>query len=141
MTPQQVTLVRQSWRQVQTLGPAAAALFYEQLFTLNPRLRHLFKGNLAQQGERLLAMLDAAVAGLAQPDQLLPVLQALGRRHVAYGVEAAHYDQVGQALLATLALGLGEAFTPELRSAWEAVYGLVSQTMLAAADELRPATA
>lgn len=141
MSPQQVTLVRHSWHQVQALGPTAAALFYEQLFALNPQLRPLFRGNLAQQGERLLAMLDTAVAGLAQPAQLLPVLQALGRRHVAYGVEAAHYDQVGQALLATLALGLGEAFTPELRSAWEAVYGLVSQTMLAAADELRPATA
>jgi len=143
MTPQDTLLVRQSWRQVQALGPAAAALFYAQLFQVNPRLRALFRGDLAQQGERLLAMLDAAVAGLERPQQLLPVLQALGRRHVGYGVEPAHYAQVGQALLATLALGLGAAFTAEVEAAWRAVYGLVSQTMqtAAAAEPLQPAAA
>lgn len=139
MTPQDTHLVRESWRQVQGLGPAAAALFYEQLFQVNPALRTLFRGDLAAQGERLLAMLDAAVAGLEQPQQLLPTLQALGRRHVGYGVLPAHYEQVGQALLATLALGLGAGFTPEVRAAWCAVYDLVSQTMQAAAAELHPA--
>lgn len=135
MNPHQVTLVRQSWAQVQALGPAAAALFYEELFALNPRLRGLFHGDLVRQGERLLAILDTAVEALERPAQLQPALRALGRRHVGYGVEPAHYDQVGQALLATLALGLGTGFTAELKAAWLEVYGFVHQTMLAAAAE------
>jgi methyl-accepting chemotaxis protein len=139
MTPQTITLVRQSWQQAQTLGPAAAALFYEQLFTLNPALRTLFHGDMALQGQRLLAMLGQAVAALEQPASLAPVLQALGRRHAGYGVEAGHYEQVGQALLATLALGLGQAFTAEQRAAWVEVYGVVSHTMLAAASAPQPA--
>lgn len=56
------------------------------------------------------------------------------RKHVGYGVAAAHYDVVGQALLDTLAMGLGDAFTDEVRAAWVAVYGVVSSTMQAGAE-------
>jgi hypothetical protein len=57
------------------------------------------------------------------------VLQDLGSKHVTYGVESHHYDIIGQALLDTLALGLGDAFTPEVKAAWEAVYAVVATTM------------
>jgi hemoglobin-like flavoprotein len=61
---------------------------------------------------------------------------ALGRRHVIYGVEERHYETVGAALLWTLAAGLGEAFTPDLRAAWTAAYKLVSNTMIEAARQV-----
>jgi hemoglobin-like flavoprotein len=44
-------------------------------------------------------------------------VKALGARHSGYGVAAAHYAIVGEALLWTLERGLGEGFTPEVRSA------------------------
>src|ERR1044071_2408565 len=40
---------------------------------------------------------------------LVPAVQALGRRHVAYGVTERHYETVGAALLWTLEKGLGWA--------------------------------
>ena len=40
----------------------------------------------------------------------------------------------GWALLGTLAQGLGEAFTPEVRAAWVTLYGVISDTMQAAAQ-------
>jgi hemoglobin-like flavoprotein len=58
-----------------------------------------------------MQMLAAAVKGLDRLDQLVPVVQALGRRHATYGVVDAHYDTVGVALLSTLEQGLGDAFT------------------------------
>jgi hemoglobin-like flavoprotein len=81
-------------------------------------------------------MLTAAVKGLDRLEQLAPVLQDLGRRHVAYGVGDAHYAIVGQALLWTLEKALGRAFTPELRHAWTTVYTLVATTMQEAAREV-----
>ena len=50
------------------------------------------------------------------------MLLQLGVRHAGYGVQPAHYDTVGAALLDTLQADLGAAFTPELREAWTAMY-------------------
>eukprot|EP01052_Picozoa_sp_SAG31_P053898 SAG31_NODE_14051_length_830_cov_0.772914_2_plen_82_part_00 len=71
-----------------------------------------------------------AVGMLRKLDELVPVLTDLGKRHVKYGVLAAHYDVVGQAVLKTLEMGLGDAFTPEVKAAWTEVYGIVSSTMI-----------
>jgi hypothetical protein len=77
----------------------------------------------------VLTTVGTAVAGLQDLPALVPVLQDLGTKHVKYGVEPQHYDIVGQALFETLAMGLGAAFTPEVRAAWECVYALVATTM------------
>jgi hemoglobin-like flavoprotein len=130
MTPLQITLVRRSFDLVAPIAPQAAALFYANLFEADPRLRALFRGDIAQQGERLMAMLGSAVRMLDRPVQLAPTLRALGARHGGYGVEPDHYRSVGAALLKTLSQGLGEAFTTEVEQAWIAVYGVVAHHML-----------
>ena len=53
-----------------------------------------------------------------------------------YGVKDVDYDTVGAALLWTLQQGLGPAFTPEVKSAWTTVYGLLASTMKAAAQSV-----
>jgi hemoglobin-like flavoprotein len=130
--------VRSSWQKVQAIAPAAAALFYENLFAAQPQLRALFRGDMVQQGERLMRMLGAAVAGLDAPAAFVPVLQQLAVRHVGYGVRDEHYDTVGAALLKTLAQGLGEDFTPQVREAWTRTYGLIASTMREAARQAAP---
>ena len=44
-------------------------------------------------------MIGAAVRGLDDLPRLVPVVQQLGLRHQAYGVQPAHYDSVGSALM------------------------------------------
>jgi hemoglobin-like flavoprotein len=131
----QIALVEQSFDQVKPIAPLAAAMFYERLFELDPSLRPLFRGDLARQGQMLMAMIAGAVNGLRNIPQLTPVLRQLGARHVAYGVEDAHYATVGKALLWTLEQGLGDAFTPEVREAWTIAYGLLAGTMQEGARE------
>jgi hemoglobin-like flavoprotein len=133
MTPQQIATVRASFTHVAPIADQAAALFYDHLFAADPSLRRLFKGDMAQQGERLMTMIGAAVGLLEQPARLLPVLHGLGRRHAGYGVMPGHYDTVGVALIRTLRDGLGEAFTPEVEQAWTAMYATVAREMQAAA--------
>lgn len=142
MTPQQRPLVQQSFALVAPIATQAAAIFYDQLFARDPALRRLFRGDMAAQGERLMAMIGAAVQLLDQPTRLDATLRALGQRHVGYGVRPAHYDTVGAALLDTLAIGLGDHFTPEVRAAWAALYAHVSRTMQEATiqAEAMPAT-
>jgi len=124
MDREQLTLVRQSWGKMQEIGPPAATLFYQHLFNQNPDLRELFHGDMEQQGWKLLQMLGLSVAALDEPDTLQPLLRALARRHVGYGVRAA--------LMNTLRDGLGEEFTPQHRVAWDQAYGYIASVMTSA---------
>jgi len=138
MTTHQVTLVQTTWTQVLPIAETAAALFYGRLFELDPALKPLFSTNIKEQGRKLMQMITLAVNGLSDAGTLIPVVQSLGRRHVAYGVQDEHYDTVGRALLWTLEKGLGDGFTPEVKEAWTETYLLLATTMKEAAAQLAP---
>ena len=53
----------------------------------------------------------------------------------------ARYATVGQALLQTLAQGLGDGFVPEVKAAWTEVYGVLAGAMMTAAAAAEPAPA
>jgi hemoglobin-like flavoprotein len=108
-------------------------MFYARLFEIDPALRSMFKGDLTEQGRKLMQMLTIAVKGLDRLDQLVPAVRQLGVRHVQYGVKDSHYDSVATALVWTLEQGLGQDFTPEVRNAWVTVYGVLAGTMKEAA--------
>lgn len=133
MTPKQVALVQVSWERVQPVAEQAAELFYSQLFSLDPSLQALFKGDMKAQGRKLMSMIGFAVNGLTRLDAIVPGVQALGRRHAGYGVKDSHYDTVGAALLWTLRQGLGQAFTGEVQAAWTAAYNVLASAMKEAA--------
>lgn len=133
MKPEQRMLVQTSFEKVLPIADTAAALFYSRLFALNPGLKMMFKGDMQEQGRKLMTMLKVAVSSLDRLDQLVPAVQKLGERHATYGVQAEHYEAVGAALLWTLEQGLGDAFTPATREAWATVYVLLANTMKEAA--------
>lgn len=135
MTPRQIELVQESFTKVLPIAPAAAQMFYERLFALDPTLRPLFKGNLKDQGRMLMMMIAGAVRGLSNPPALVPVLKDLGARHVGYGVTEQHYDTVGSALIWTLQEGLGQEFSDEVCEAWVQAYQLLSSVMQQGARE------
>lgn len=132
-----ITLVQDSFEKVKPIAGPAAEIFYSKLFELDPALKPLFptdkEGAMLEQGNKLMTMLGAAVAGLSNIDALIPVLKNLGERHVGYGVKQSHYDTVGAALLGTLDAGLGDEFTPEVKAAWTSVYATMAGVMIDAA--------
>ena len=85
MTTEQIKLVQDSFRQIAPIAETAAQLFYARLFELDPDLELLFKGNLSEQGRKLMQMLGLAVHSLDRMEQRLTVVQSLGTRHVSYG--------------------------------------------------------
>ena len=142
MTPEQKSLVQQSWNHVAPIAATAAALFYDRLFTLDPSLRALFRAtDMKEQGKKLMQTLAVVVKGLDNLDQLVPAVQALGRRHGGYGVREEHYDTVGQALIWTLEKGLRHRFTDAVREAWTTAYTTLATVMKAAQAEAELAAA
>jgi hemoglobin-like flavoprotein len=133
MTPEQVNLVQDSWAKVTPIAETAAELFYGRLFETAPEVKPYFKGDMKEQGRKLMTMISTAVNALNNVEAVVPAIQELGKRHVGYGVKAEDYDSVGAALLWTLEQGLGDDFTPDTKEAWVTVYGLVATTMKDAA--------
>ena len=133
MDSAKIALVQDSFKKVVPIAGVAADIFYDRVFELAPSVRPMFPDDLRDQKKKLMQMLGTAVTNLHQVDRIAAAIQDMGRRHVGYGVEPAHYDIIGQALLDTLARGLGDDFTPEVRQAWAETYDLIATTMKDAA--------
>lgn len=141
MTPDHIRIVQTTWLRLLPIRETAAQLFYDRLFELDPSLRQLFRGDLQAQGKKLMQVIDGAVNGLTRIEHVVPIVQALGRRHAGYGVRDQHYETVGSALLWTLEKGLGAAFTDPVKAAWSAVYHTLATTMREAAADANTASA
>ncbi len=129
MTREQINLVKTSFGKIEPIAEKAAALFYAKLFELDPKLRGLFKGDVYEQGKKLMQVIAYAVENLEQIEEIIPQVQALGARHADYGVEDVHYETVGAALMWTFGKALSREFTPPMREAWAAIYNLLAKTM------------
>src|SRR5882672_12218900 len=111
MTPNQVTLVQESFAKVAPISDTAAMLFYDRLFEVAPQVKAMFPADMTEQRKKLMATLAFVVNGLGNLETILPAASALAKRHVDYGVKAADYAPVGEALLWTLERGLGAQWT------------------------------
>jgi len=130
MTPEQVKAIQESFTKVAPISEQAAELFYGRLFEIAPEVKPLFRGDMKEQGRKLMGTLAVVVNGLGNLEAVLPAASALAKRHVGYGVKPDHYAPVGAALLWTLERGLGDDWTTDLQAAWTAAYTVLSGYMI-----------
>jgi nitric oxide dioxygenase len=133
MDARSIALVQNSFEDVAVLGEKVAEIFYGELFAIEPGLKKMFKGDMAEQRRKLLTTLALVVRSLREPQKIIEGVKTLATRHVAYGVEPSHYTYVGNALLRTLQKGLGDRFTSELQQAWVEAYTMLADIMKSAA--------
>ena len=135
MTPRQQNLIKDSFGMVAPIADQAAQIFYARLFELDPSLQRLFAHtDMAAQRKNLMQTLTVVVKSIDKLDTIVPAVQALGARHAGYGVTPAMFATVGQALIDTLSVGLGDAFTPDCRNAWVDAYQILSTVMIDAME-------
>ncbi|MET8559960.1 globin domain-containing protein [Streptomyces flaveolus] len=137
-------LTEQSAATVRATLPAVGAAigeiterFYARLFDAHPDLlRNLFnRGNQASGTQKqALAGSIAAFAThlLDHPDQRPDaMLGRIAHKHASLGVAPEQYDVVHEHLFAAIAEVLGEAVTPEVAAAWDEVYWLMANALIA----------
>ncbi len=107
-----VLLVQASFNEVKPISEQAAALFYGRLFEIAPEVQPLFRGDMKEQGRKLMATLAYVVNGLSALETILPAASALAKRHVDYGVKPEHYGPVGAAFFGRSNRGLGRNGLP-----------------------------
>jgi hemoglobin-like flavoprotein len=128
-----IALVRATFDALGPQANAAAELFYQRLFELDPALKSMFSQDSAVQAAKFMSTLQLTVTGLDRPENILAEVKRLGLSHAGYGVRPEHYVVAGQALLWALARSLGPQFTPEVEAAWSEAYSLVAGLMQEAA--------
>ncbi|MFI9719777.1 globin domain-containing protein [Streptomyces sp. NPDC052396] len=113
------------------------SLFYDKLFAAHPELeRDLFnRGNQAtgsQQQALAGAVAAFAVMLVENPDQRPDaMLSRIAHKHASLGIVPEQYPIVRQHLFAAIAEVLGEAVTPEVAAAWDEVYWLLANALIA----------
>ena len=138
-----IDLVQQTFARVAMLGSnTIGRLLFMNIFKIAPEAMKLFPlancdANMWRPGSALevhvlkvVETVATAVSLLKDLDTLVPVLQGLGLKHVGYGVQPAHYDVVGQALIATLEVSLGRHFTEPVKNAYLKVWTVIKANMI-----------
>ena len=106
MTPEQVTLVQQSFAKVAPISEQAAVLFYDRLFEVAPSVKAMFPADMTEQRKKLMATLAVVVGGLTNLEAVLPAASALAKRHVSYGAKPEHYPSSAARCCGPLKKGL-----------------------------------
>ncbi|MFF2385852.1 globin domain-containing protein [Streptomyces sp. NPDC058108] len=143
-------LSEQSTATVRATLPAVGAAigeiadrFYEGLFAAHPELlRDLFnRGNQASGTQRraLAGSIAAFAAHLVErPDERPDVmLSRIAHKHASLGIAPEQYAIVHEHLFAAIAEVLGDAVTPEVAAAWDEVYWLMANALIALEKRLR----
>jgi hemoglobin-like flavoprotein len=134
MNREQLELIRDSLIQVRPLADHIAESFYSHMFEIAPHLQKLFTGNMKTQGAMLMTSLELAVSSLDDMDSIIPSVQALGERHISYGVKKEYYPYAKESFLWALEKHLKGEFTPTLKNAWSEAFDTLIEVMSNAAN-------
>jgi hemoglobin-like flavoprotein len=115
-------------------GDELMDVFYARLFAAAPSVRPLFPADMARQKTMLLGALVLLRKSLRNLEAIVPKLEELGARHVAYGAAPEHYPVVGTVLIAAMAEIAGDAWRPAYDEAWSTAFDLVAASMIAGAE-------
>ncbi|GGP95580.1 globin domain-containing protein [Streptomyces virginiae] len=142
-------LSEQSTATVRATLPAVGAaigditeLFYAKLFEAHPELlRDLFNRgnqNAGLQKQALAGSIAAFATHLVERPDTRPdvMLGRIAHKHASLGVTREQYTVVHRHLFAAIAEILGEAVTPEVARAWDEVYWLMANALVAIEERL-----
>ena len=133
MDARQVALVQASFEKAAALGEKVAEIFYAELFAIDPALRRMFKGDMADNARSCWPRSRWSCDHFIHRRKSCDLHKISRSSMCAYGVKPEHYTLVGNALLRTLKKGLGAAYTPEVRDAWVEAFRTLAGIMKEAA--------
>ena len=129
LSQDEIDLIRATHLRLSVNSQKAGEIFYHHLFDLAPDTEQLFVVDITSQAAKLMSTLGLVVSQLQNWRDLEPLVEDLALRHLAYGVQAEHYDDVGHALDRMMAEVLGNEYTDDVRAAWKRAYANLAHVM------------
>lgn len=129
LTDEEKQMIMDSFTKIAPISEQVAEAFYKRLFEIAPDTKPLFKDiNMQDQGRKLMQTIATAVGALYTPDVFDETFEALGKRHVAYGVTEKQYQDVKLALLGAFKDCLTDDYTEAVNIAWGKVYDMMAES-------------
>ncbi|XP_041351045.1 neuroglobin-like [Gigantopelta aegis] len=146
LTPRQISLVQETWHQINDDLPKLGLLIFLKFFQTEPEMKSLFpkiiKMNESNQLEwdidnemltkhavTVLEGLGAAVENLDDSDFLNSVLISIGQTHVKRNVKPQMLKKLWPSLQHGLRVTLGDRYTKEVNESWKRVYQYIGIQM------------
>ncbi len=133
LTPAQEALILATVPILREGGEALTRHFYSLMFRNHPEVRSYFNASHQKDGRQPRALANAVLAyaeNIRNPSVLGPAIRMIVHKHASLDIRPEHYPIVGSSLLEAMAEVLGDAFTPELRAAWEAAYWQLANLLI-----------
>ncbi|KAL1407797.1 hypothetical protein Q8F55_007232 [Vanrija albida] len=120
-------------------GVKVTTQMYKTMLGNNPALRDIFSHSAQTTGAQPLALAQSVygyAANINDLTPLVPVVVRIAEKHAALGVKPEHYATVAENLIKALQTVLGDAFTPELQTAWYHAYWQLAKIFIEAEANL-----
>ena len=130
-----IKIVQQYWFSIAGHGDDIAVSFYQELFEKHPEYRPYFQSNVEEQQEKFIRMINIVINGVEVWDLIEPEIVKLGELHATiadFGKK--DYQNVVNTLFDVMERYRGHE-DEQATEAWFNLFGLVSDTMMRAADE------
>ncbi|MGW2367279.1 globin domain-containing protein [Streptomyces sp. NPDC001667] len=137
LSPRSTEIVRATLPAVGGAIGEITPLFYDKLFADRPELlRDLFnRGNQANgtQRQALAGAIAAFATALVEHPETRPdaMLSRIAHKHASLGITRDQYPLVHKHLFAAIVDVLGDAITPAVATAWDEVYWLMANALIA----------
>jgi hemoglobin-like flavoprotein len=141
MTPEQIQIVRLTIAQAMADRLAVEQEFYRRLFIIAPDLGARFRGDLETETWKLQDTLALGFGALTDLPFLVATMEGLARRGVGRDLPDDHFKAIAQALLGAVEWRIGGSFTPQVRSAWIALFTAAVTVLRRPATSLQSARA
>jgi len=99
---------------------------FAELVKVAPHVVHLFNRPKKIQAAQFVSAVEMIVLFSRDPEQFFEDLKGLTIRHIKYGVKADYVKPFGKAILLAIQSCLGEAWTSDVKRAWEHLWLKVS---------------
>lgn len=137
LSESEIEFLQESYAKLYDESGAFSRRFYENLFEIAPNARALFSNNIESQGRKFMEVLSIIILDLNDDKLIIPLIEAMGRRHVGYGTKPHHYQTVGDALVKTLNEAFNGQWSPKEKAIWVKLYTHIADIMITAAEDLQ----
>ena len=141
MNSQTAELLSSSFREA-VRQPALASRFYHHFFAAAPETEELFDGvDMTLQGQMVLQTVGLVINGIDRLNEIAPVIEGLGYRHLRYGAAPDLFSAAARAFCEALRDVLGERFNDQVETAWLDALKQIEDSMMRGAKRVAEQTA
>lgn len=139
LNPTQIGIVKSTAPLVEAHAREITEHFYPLMFERYPEVQSYFNQTHQNSGAQRQALANAVIAYAKNIDRLAalgPAVSTIINKHVSLNIQPEHYPIVGECLLESIAVILGDAITEDIALAWTLAYQQLAQLLIDAEVEL-----